>query len=115
MILGFFMSQKNHQLLRFYSKGRCLETKGIGVIHLQSPRGLLYTFLPIHLMSSVVVKLKQERVKMLLIVPHWSRLSWLPNLVASCFSVLPAELARCPQPAMLKLTAWWLSSCVCPA
>lgn len=83
------------------------------------PPNLLYVFLPLAIISKIILKLLAEGVKLILIAPNWPRRPWFADLVA--LSVVPPwRLPRDPQslskgPLLhpdidwLQLTTWRLS------
>lgn len=113
-----FASHLNHQLPRFFLRYYHFRVEAMYTLTLPWLSGLLYAFPPIPLIPKVIRKIKQQRARIILVAPWWSKRLWLSMLhVMSVHSPLhltpSADFILHPHPQRLHLTAWLLNEDNC--
>ena len=117
--IDLFANRFNHQTDRYMSPCPDQEAFAIDALLANWPEEVLYAFPPSTIMESVIVKIKQERPrKLLLVAPNWSTTTWISSLRSMAQSsrripelqlLQPISKLKHPTPESTSLVLWIIS------
>lgn len=119
--VDLFASTENTQCRLFFSLHDHRATLGVDALAHEWPRTLLYAFPPLALIPATLLRVRQCRLSLILIAPHWPSMPWLAEVKQLLHgSPWPLPLRRDlltqadgqifhPHPERLALQAWPLS------
>ena len=117
--IDLFANRFNHQTDRYMSPCPDQEAFAIDALLANWPEEVLYAFPPSTIMESVIVKIKQERPrKLLLVAPNWSTTTWFCSLRSMAQSsrripelqlLQPISKLKHPTPESTSLVLWIIS------
>lgn len=121
--VDLFASAHNCQLPRFFSRYHHPQAEGMNALTSPWPSGLLYAFPPIRLFPKVIRKIRQQRVRLILVAPWWPRRPWFLSLhvmsvrdpirLPQSGNLLHQGPVLHPHPRKLQLTTWLLNGDNC--
>ena len=121
-MIDLFASDRNHQLPTFCTWLPSERALAVDAFSIDWTGMIAYAYPPICLIPRLLLQMRHQHCRVLLIAPMWPRRTWFPDLLrllTNCPLVLPerADLLRQPKgqfyhpaPGILRLSAWPLSS-----
>ncbi|XP_028275797.1 uncharacterized protein LOC114445053 [Parambassis ranga] len=119
--VDLYASAENAQCPLFFSRHDGVAPLGIDALAHEWPRALLYAFPPVALISPTLARVREKRLVVILVAPHWPAKHWMAEIYQLLVGT-PWQLPLCrdllsqargeifhPHPERLALWAWPVS------
>lgn len=118
-IVDLFATYQNRQLPRFFVRYFHPKAESFDALTSRWPKGLLYAFPPIPLISKVLRLVRQHKAQVILVAPWWLRRPWFSTIqqlsqetplhLPTWHNLLHQGPVTHPEPHCLQLTGWKLN------